>query len=764
MKPAELAPVGVATVLWTTALVSIFTEQIAWVWALLLWAGSIGATAWLWRGKSRTAGGVAVLLALAGCVASTVAFAAPARAELREHDGRAVELIVDVVSMLREGRDGRLWFDADTVAAGIPGQPDVASGRVRVGVEVPTGGAPTEWTVGARLKVIGLAKSGGAGERAALVVFGRGGVEQVRAPALVFEVAGAVREQFVARSTKLPEPGAGLLPGLAVGDTRAVSEELNNAMLVTGLSHLTAVSGANCAVVVGVVFWVVALCRGGRRLRVTLAAIALVAFVILVTAEPSVVRAATMAGLAMFALLLGRVGAGAGILSLAVAVILIGEPWLAATPGFALSAAATGALLLLARPVSRGLSRFMPAPLALGVAVPLSAQIVCAPIIALFAEQQTIVGVFANIIAAPAAPIATVVGLLACLAMPIPLLADIFAASAWLPSAWVAATALISAQLPGAYVLVAPGLIPALLVALIAVAVTVLLVRGRRGTPPPLVMRQGATVIIAISLGVSGAKLLMDGSFAVLETPDSWSVAVCDVGQGDAIVLRSEGRIMLVDTGPEPKPLASCLRALGIGYVDILLITHFDVDHYGGSSELLGRVATLMHGPPGEGVGKRIVAEFAASGTKTVEVATGVTGTLGQASVKVHWPLRDSPIFPPGNDSSVVIEVSGGGIPRTLLLGDLSAFAQRQLLATGRIRGEFAVVKVAHHGSRDQEPELYRLADASVALFAVGENTYGHPHPFALALAASAPALRSDTHGLILLGLHSGGLSVWTER
>ncbi|MGV2480543.1 UNVERIFIED_CONTAM: ComEC/Rec2 family competence protein, partial [Salmonella enterica subsp. enterica serovar Weltevreden] len=71
---------------------------------------------------------------------------------------------------------------------------------------------------------------------------------------------------------------------------------------------------------------------------------------------------------------------------------------------------------------------------------PLAAQLACGPIIALFAEQQSLVGVAANLIAAPAAPVATVIGLVACLAAPLPMLADLLAASAWLPAAWIATT------------------------------------------------------------------------------------------------------------------------------------------------------------------------------------------------------------------------------------------------------------------------------------------------------------------------------------
>lgn len=755
---------GVAAFLWATALGCILAEAQAWVCSLVLWAAALGSLFWMWKRGAPRAGVVAIVVALAACVASSVAFASPARGELRENGGRAVEIVVDVVSMLREGSDGRLWFDAQTVSAGPPGSASALGAKVRVGVEVPSGGIPIDWTVGARLRVMGLSKAGEPGERAALVVFGRGEANVVQAPGAVYRIASAVREQFVARSVRLPEPGAGLLPGLAVGDTRAVSDELNQAMLVTGLSHLTAVSGANCAVVVGVVYGLVALCRGGRRFRVALAAIALVSFVILVTPEPSVVRAATMAGLAMFALLLGRAGAGVGVLSLAVGIILIADPWLAATPGFALSAAATGALLLLARPISRGLSRWMPEPLALGVAVPLSAQLVCAPILALFAEQQTVVGVFANMLAAPAAPIATVVGLLACIAIPIPLLADLFAATAWLPSAWVAATAFVSRDLPGSHVMITPGFGAALIIGLLTAASAVLLVRGRTGIQPSRRLRNASVVILAVAVGVAASRMLLLGPLAPLTVPERWSVAVCDVGQGDAVLLRSNDRVALIDTGPEPDVLVECLARLGVGHIDILVITHFDLDHYGGATALPGRVGMLLHGPTGTGEGPRVVGEFAASGTKTIEAHAGMRGTLGEASWEVLWPVRDSPIFAPGNDTSVVLAVSGGEVPRTLLLGDLSASAQRLLMTQGKLRGEFAVVKVAHHGSRDQEPSLYAQTKAAVTLFPVGENSYGHPHPDTLELAGTSTVLRTDERGLILLSWVELGLSVWTER
>ncbi len=102
-----------------------------------------------------------------------------------------------------------------------------------------------------------------------------------------------------------------------------------------------------------------------------------------------------------------------------------------------------------------------------------------------------------------------------------------------------------------------------------------------------------------------------------------------------------------------------------------------------------------------------------------------------------------------------------------LMLGDLSAAPQRQLLASGRVGGEYAVVKVAHHGSRDQEPALYAQIAAPAALISVGEdNDYGHPRKETLIMleAAGSRALRTDRRGLVLLGEQGGRLVVWTER
>lgn len=707
-----------------------------------------------------------VLLAGMTAVSITVLTASPARESAGSWDGRVVEATGEVTSSASVGRDGRLWMEVQLTGIGSPGAVRAESAPARIGIDPADG-----FDLGASVRVTGAAASTDLGERAALVVFATAAAVETPASG-AFALAADARSAFIERSLRLPEPGAGLLPGLAVGDTRAVTPELNADMRTSGLSHLTAVSGANCAIVVGAVFWLTALCGGGRAARVVLSLVGLAGFVVLVTPEPSVIRAAVMAAVGMLTVLLGRPSAGVGILSLCATGILIVDPWLAATPGFALSVAASGALILLAPPLARGLGRALPAPVALAIAVPLAAQLVCGPIIALFADQQSLVGIVANLIAAPAAPVATVIGLLACLCVPLPGLADLLAATAWLPAAWIATTATTTAALPGAQITSSAGIGSAAVVALVSGAISLVLIRrsahagSSKVTRAFRAVRMGAAAVLLVVVSLAGSRAILDGPLATAMVPDGWAIAACDVGQGDALIVRSAGAVALIDTGPAPEPLADCLRSLGIERIDLLVLTHFDLDHVGGSAAVRGRVATILHGPVAEEADQRLLDELAEAGALVDEASAGQQGELGSAAWRVLWPQKASAAFPGGNDASVVMEFDGGGVPRSLYLGDLSAEAQRALLRTVRV-GAYTVVKVAHHGSADQDPGLYEAIQGDAALFSVGaDNDYGHPRSETIGLleATGAHVLRTDERGRILLGLRDRKLQVWTEK
>ncbi|UIN29391.1 ComEC/Rec2 family competence protein [Microbacterium binotii] len=719
--------------------------------ATALTAALIGRPGW-----ARMWALVTLALLMGAMPAMSVAVQDPPRAAAIEvGDGHQVGGEFSVVGKIETTALG-YRTDALTVSASAGREP-VAAG---VPVTVLMSERPDGAEIGAVVRIDGGAFAAEPGDRAALVVRAER-VELVRAPEGVSAASAWLRERLAASTEGLPAPGAGLIPGLAVGDTGAVDAELEQQMRAASLTHLTAVSGANCAIVVGLAFLLAARCGIGRTGRVIAGLSALAGFVGLVTPEPSVIRAATMSAIAMLALLLGRRGSGLALLALAVCVLLAADPWLALSLGFALSAAATGALLVLAPPLARGLGRFLPASLALALAVPLSAQLVCAPLIVLVSTGVAVYGVPANLLAAPAAPVATVLGLAACLAGPVPVLQAGLSALTWVPAAWIAGIAGAVDTLPARTLAWAEGLPGLVGLVVVTAAGTVLLLPPGRTRIARLTRALSAVMTASVAAAMVGI-LVVDSVVVPLTTPQEWSVAMCDVGQGDAVVVRSAGAVMLVDTGPEPEALDSCLARLGITRIDLLVLTHFDIDHVGGLDGVPAPVGLLMHGPADERDAARALAVGARD---VVAAAAGMGGVLGAARWRILWPSADAVV--PGNDASIVVEIGGGGVPRTLMLGDLGGDAQRALRASGELRGPYEVLKVAHHGSADQDAGLQRQVAPALALIGVGAgNDYGHPRAAILDIlsAQGTTVARTDLDGLILVGMDDGRTTVWRER
>ncbi len=754
----DLRLIPVALVTWLTAAVTTHLPGdagAAGAVAAALW-GVVALSVLAARARRGTRRGVAITMvcaAFAAACATSVAVAAAPREEVTAwhiYGGRALTIEASVVGKVERSAVGGWRFDArlHSIATGPLERASSVPVVVRV-AQVPAG-----LDLGAIVAFTGTAWPADPGERAVLVVQAVGEPRVLSPPAGAFAAASALRGGLHAVTAGLPGPGGGLIAGLAVGDTAEVGDDLDQAMKTASLSHLTAVSGANCALVVGIAFALAALCGARRGVRVAAGLAALAAFVVLVSPEPSVVRAAAMAAVAMLGVLLGRTGAGVSLLSTAVAGILVFDPWQAASLGFALSVAATGALLLAAGPLADGLSRWMPAPLALALSVPLAAQLTCGPLIVLIAPQVPVYGVLANLLAAPAAPAGTVLGLLACLTAGIPLLGSGLAALAWVPAAWIAGTADVLARAPGTTVGWLEGVPGLLTLALLGAALG------------GVVMRSSVLVrtISAATLAAGVGLLLAFGPIATLiaraEVPSRWAIAACDVGQGDAVLVRSAGAVALIDTGPDPAPLRACLDLLGIDRIDLLVLTHFDMDHRGGVDAVSGRVETVLHSPPDGAEDERVLATLAARGARLQSATTGMHGGLGSARWRVLWPRTGAA---PGNDASVVLEVGGGGVPDALFLGDLSGAAQQALDAHAVLRTRYALVKVAHHGSADQHPALYADALPAIAVVSVGENTYGHPRAETLAFLHDdrARIVRTDRGGTALVWEEGGTLRIW---
>ena len=302
-----------------------------------------------------------------------------------------------------------------------------------------------------RVRVQGRLRPAERGDDVAAVLSGRGAPTVLTPPSRLQRVAGHLRAGLRQAADPLPAAERGLLPGLVVGDTSRLDPDLREDFRTVGLSHLTAVSGTNVAIVTGAVLLLAR--RGGVGLRGSpvLAAVALAGFVVLARPSPSVLRAAVMGLVGLAALSTGGRAAAVPALSTAVLVLVLVDPDLAAAPGFALSVLATGGLVVLAPGWRAALSRRLPGWLADALAVPAAAQVACGPVVVAMSAELGLLSVPANLLAVPAVAPATVLGVAAALLAPVWLpAAQALAWVAWLPTAWLVLVARTGARLPGA--------------------------------------------------------------------------------------------------------------------------------------------------------------------------------------------------------------------------------------------------------------------------------------------------------------------------
>lgn len=567
-----------------------------------------------------------------------------------------------------------------------------------------------------------------AAELTAAVLYARGPPADLGQPPWWQRVAGVLRADLHRAASVLPEQPAGLLPGLVVGDTSALPARVEQQFTDSGLSHLTAVSGTNITIICGAVLLVLTAARVGPRLRAMLAGLALCGFVIVVGPEPSVLRAGVMGGVGLLALALGRNRSALPALAASVTILILYDPNMATSFGFALSVVATAGLVLLAPRWSEFLARRgFPKGIADAITVPLAAFVATAPIIAGMAGTLSLVSVLANICAAPAVAPVTVLGVVAMLLGPIWMdAAQLLTRCAGIGTEWLILVARTASGLPGAVVPWPAGWWGGLLAAVVC---GLLIVAVRR--------RLTRLVLIAAVLGIVAALIPLR-VVAPPWPPEGWAIVACDVGQGDALILATAeaGRAVVIDTGPDPGRLDRCLDRLDVTRVPLVVLTHLHADHIGGlASVFAGRaVGGVALGPGREPAWawRQVADAAAAHHTRLLEMRPGD---------RIGWPGLRLDVLGPSyvpaptggevegsivNNASVVLRATTAA-GTILLTGDVEAEAQADLLATGvDLRAD--ILKVPHHGSGVFLPEFFAAVDARLAVISVGaDNSYGHP-------------------------------------
>jgi len=568
--------------------------------------------------------------------------------------------------------------------------------------------------------------------------------------------AGRVRRyarEAISRSI-MPGPERGLVLAMVLGDRSEIDQATAEAFRASGTYHVLALSGAQVALVAGLIVGALRLLRVAPWPQALVTGSAVCFYALLVGGDLPVVRAALMAS----ALLVGRAleldGDAANLLGFAGLLLMLHQPGCVRDVGFQLSFGATLGILMLAGPLARGVPR-LPLRVDVAVAASIAAQAALGPILAAAFHRLAPAAVVLNLAAVPLSSAALLSGLAVVLAWP---LGEACARAVGLV-AWLAGRALRASGDLGPLASWLDVRVPAPSLGLLALHACglVLLARGRRGS--------GLALLAATTAGMALGPFrpAADGRL---------HLTVIDVGEGDSLLLRSgSGRALLVDTGggrdarfdPGERRVAPELWRDGLRRLDALLITHAHPDHAGGAAYVCRafRIGEVWEGPaaPADPVWRRTLGAL----------PPGLSRRTLAAGMRLSWQdVRIGVVSPPPprraplqvhNEDSLVLDVGFGEV-HLLLTGDLAGPAEEQLHAEPAF-----VLKVPHHGAGGSSSEAFVAAvRPRLALVSAGvHNPFGHPRPEVVTryTRAGALVLRTDRDGTIEVA--TDGQRVWVR-
>ena len=583
--------------------------------------------------------------------------------------------------------------------------------------------------------------------------------------AWIQDLGATARSKIRAATLGITPAAESLVLGVTDGDTSLLPRDLQDQFKALSLTHLNAVSGTNCSIVIALFLATFTRFGAGRAFRVVASGLGLCLYLILVGNQPSVLRAALMGGVALFGLVVSNRFSARNALALAILLLLGWQPSYAVDYGFALSVLATLGVLELAPRLSNWFDRWLPSYLGLILSVAIAAQLACLPVLVLLQPAFGTFGILANILAEPAVPAITVLGvvgaLFAVLGLALPAMGLFWVAS--VPAQYLVALANTLSAAGGT--LDIPAGISGVAVTL-GLLLAVVALTSRRWQK-----LGGAALIAAIAFSavVALRSSIKDLGFAASD----WFYVSCDVGQGDATVIRSGTHVAVIDVGREPKPIDECLKRLGINHIELLVLTHFDLDHVGGvAGALSGRkvdsamLTSFVDDRPGAFATQQVIEQ---AKIPVIYGEKGLEGTLGAFKWLVLSPHHAGADSEDSNDGSVTMYWVSNKV-RIITLADLGAKGQMRLAQEraqwwdAQMQKVPLILKVSHHGSADQYPEFIEWLNPTVSTISVGAgNTYGHPTEVTLNLlkTCSQLILRTDLQGSISLGFDAADRLTW---
>lgn len=566
------------------------------------------------------------------------------------------------------------------------------------------------------------------------------------------------------------ETTAPLAAAVTIGDQDGLDEALSSALNRSGIFHAVVVSGMHISFLVGVLLF---LCRGRRG--VVLALVPLLFFFALMSGgAPSSMRAVIMQVVLLAGPVIRREGDMPTSLGLALLLLLVQNPFAAASISLQLSFGSVLGIVLAAAPLNRVLLRPFRARLkgkealsaraawqvcrwvSANISVSLAAMLFTTPLLALYFQQIPLIAPLTNILTLWAVTVLTVAGLfLGVLGIFLPGLAAIPGAVFGLLAHYIRFVVLRLGALPLACLdAEKPQFLLWLAAAYLHLPAIVLgRHHGRR-----------------LAAAAASLALLLGAAIGF----NAWSVAradltvtALDVGQGASTLLLSGDQAALVDCGgsgsDNPGDVAADqLAALGRTGLDLLVLTHLDDDHFNGVTQLFQRLDISQVVLPNVQTHPEQLARLRELARQEGTVLTFVeenivTFPLGRAQIILYPPMGQGTSNEEGLFALCSVEEFD-----LLITGDADAFVERMLVKYQPLP-DLELLMVGHHGSAGStDPALLDRLRPELAIISVGHNSYGHPAQEVLDRLAEAGAQvwRTDQSGSITVTVQDGLVSI----
>ena len=562
------------------------------------------------------------------------------------------------------------------------------------------------------------------------------------------QIRESVRDRF--KRVLGETPASGILAALAVGDQRAIPAEEWRLFNRTGVTHLMSISGLHVTLISGLFAWLASwlwrrspflvLRLPARKAGAVAAIVGALGYTLIAGYGVPAQRTFWMVTVVAIALWSGRIASPARMLALALAVVLLFDPWAVLAAGFWLSFGAVALIFFVSIENEPAARQWLRVQWAITVGL--------APAALLLFSQVSIVGPLANAVAIPL--VSAVVTPLALVAAILPWDA-LLELAAWLMQ-WLLQFLEWCASLPAA---VWQQHVPPLWSVLLALA-GVLWLLAPRGVP----------------WRVTGLALMLPAVALPPPAPApgaAW-ITTLDVGQGLAVLVRTANRSLLYDAGPAfgteadsgERIIAPYLRAEGIAHLDAMIVTHNDSDHSGGAASVLENfeVATMFSSLP---AGHPLLG----LAPDARRCAAGQGWTWDGVRFELLHPESAAARAKKTNDLSCVLKVSAGA-HSMLLTGDIEKPAEADLLkrVPGALNAD--VLLVPHHGSRtSSSAEFLAAVRPSMAVVPAGyRNRFGHPNIEVLGRYSfmNIQIFRTDRDGALTVSLSNEGFDIKGER